>query len=156
MRTFLNTATIILGILIGLVMLSGCNSAEYADRHRTRELQKEASAQAGFPNITNFTEKKFAKMIIELRDQEIATYTYTVNMQGERRLLCRSIGYGLPYTVQYTNPQNESGRPMAEPSGLYMPDGLGPTWVLCSGEGGRVTPVYVEPELLVSPFPLDP
>ena len=150
-----------------LLSLAACEeprpNADRATAAQTERLMQEANAQAGLPAISNYTEKKFAKMIYELRDQEITTYTYTVNMNGDRRLLCESVGYGLPYTVQYSNPTRTvrttsygvEQLPQPEPNGLFMPDGLGPTWVLCSDGKGGVRPVYAEPELLVSPFPLD-
>lgn len=42
----------------------------------------------------------------------------------------------------------------AEPNGLYMPDSAEATWVMCSDGKGGVAPVYSEPRLIVSPFPL--
>jgi hypothetical protein len=159
--------------LIALVLLSGCEDmydrtergTDQADARQTQQAMAEASAQAGLPAITNFQERRFAKQIYELRDQEITTYTYIVDMNGNRHLLCESIGYGLPYSVQYSNPQRilhgtgPNGRsatliPQPEPNGLWMPEGLDATWVLCSDGQGGVRPVYSEPQLVVSPFPL--
>lgn len=127
----------------------------------TRKMEAEAERQIGMPDIKNFQERKFAKMILEMRDDAIATYTYIIDMNGKRHFICESVGYGLPYSVQFTNPEkiaksyHQGGfaiLPQADPNGLYMPDGLSATWVLCSDGDGGVQPVYVEPSIMVSPF----
>jgi len=129
-----------------------------ADRAATEGRMKEMRAQVGLPHIVNFTEAKFAKLTSELRDEEIRTWTYYLDMNGGRHLLCESVGYGLPYSVQVTNPEAATGRdyalPQAEPNGLFMPESADATWVLCSDGKGGVAPVYSEPTLIVSPFPL--
>ena len=143
---------------------SDCDQGSSVDTKQAVQTEKmvaEAERLTGPPNITNFTERRFAKMIYELRDQEVATYSYFMDMHGKLHFLCESIGFGLPYSVQYVNPQRKIfGRqsvttiPQPEPNGLFMPDGLSATWVLCSDGKGSVKPVYSEPSLIVSPFPL--
>lgn len=160
--------TIIALGLVGLVTVACMpkqeKSTDQKQRQQTERMVKEANNRVGMPGITNFTEKRFAKMIYELRDSEITTYTYFVDMNGQKHFLCESIGYGLPYSVQYVNPERvlhgagANGRSAAtiaqpEPNGLFMPDSLSATWVLCS-VNGEVKPVYSEPSLLVSPFKL--
>lgn len=140
-------------ILFFLFLLVACGNDE-RDRQATEQRMQEMRAQVGLPNIVNFTEAKFAKLTAELRDQEIRTWTYYIDMSGQRHLLCESVGYGLPYSVQITNPQKGTGLPQAEPNGLYMPESADATWVLCSDGKGGVAPVYSEPHLIVSPFPL--
>lgn len=146
------------------------NEAEEAQREATESIQAEAQAQVGMPDIFNFTERRQMKDILELRDKpDLLTFTYIVNMDGDLLPLCRSIGYGLPYSVQYTNPSSISRRawgsgavsegmvlPQPDPNGLYMPEGLSATWVLCVDPGsGKPDPVYVEPSIIVSRFELD-
>ncbi len=141
-----------------LMAADSCSGSNAADERATEQRMQEMRAQVGLPNVTNFTEAKFAKLVAELRDQEIATFTYTVDMSGQRHLLCESVGYGIPYSVQVTNPEQVAYSsvtlPQAEPNGLFMPDQADATWVLCSDGRGGVAPVYSEPHLLVSPFPL--
>jgi len=79
--------------------------ADEAAAQQTQDRMREAQAQVGMAKVVNFTELKFANMIAELRDQSIRTWSYTVDMEGRRHLLCESVGYGLPYGVQTTNPQ---------------------------------------------------
>jgi len=146
-------------ILLLSIAFVGCkdNSDESATTTRMAELRSEV----GLPKVANFTEAKFANLTTELRDQEIRTWSYYLDIQGGRHLLCESIGYGLPYSVQVTNPMrtvnsyhDSSVIPQAEPNGLFMPESAEATWVLCSDGKGGVAPVYSEPALLVSPFPL--
>lgn len=161
-------------ILLALVAI-GCDTEgvpkrETADARQaaeTRQRLSEADRQIGMPDITRFTERKLAKDILELRDKEITTFCYIVNLNGELIFLGESIGYGIPYSVQFTNPQtidtvdggemgarNPYTMPQADPNGLFMPDGLSATWVMLKGPDGKVHPVYMEPEIIVSPFRL--
>ena len=152
-----------LTFLAGNSKCSGSKSTDVEQRRQTEAMVAEAQRQTGMPNIKNFTEKKFAKMIYELRDQEITTYSYFMDMNGKLHFLCESIGYGLPYSVQYVNPERPGyyrnvgayTLPQPEPNGLFMPDSLSATWILCSDKKGNIHPVYSEPALIVSPFPLD-
>lgn len=142
-----------------LLLMSGCKpSQNLEDEMATEQRMKEMRSQVGLPNIVNFTEAKFAKLTSELRDQEIRTWSYYLDINGARHLLCESVGYGLPYSVQVTNPQAGYSTyftlPQAEPNGLFMPESADATWVLCSDGKGGVAPVYSEPHLIVSPFPL--
>lgn len=160
-------------VIIGVLLFSfNCKEstpdAEKDQQDKTKDLLKEANAQLGLPAIKNFQEKKLAKMIFELRDQEdLICYAYLVNkMTGRLVFLGKCVGFGLPYSVQYTNPEQqiddpngnyEAGSnvlPQADPNGLYMPEGLSATWLMMIDSRGEARPVYVEPEIVVSPFPL--
>lgn len=148
----------------------GSGSTDDADARQAAETKQslaEADRQIGMPDITRFQERKLAKDILELRDKELPTFTYVMNMHGELVFLGESIGYGLPYSVQFTNPAKvtvhknsyDAGdvpytTPQADPNGLYMPESAAATWVMLKGPDGRVHPVYVEYELIVSPFRL--
>lgn len=166
-----------LGLIVLPLILVACGapsqqaSTDSVQRAQTEKLVSEANRQTGLPNITNFTEKKFAKTIYEQRDQVFVTYSYFTDLNGGLHLLCESVGYGLPYSVQYVNPEktwmerdlygaiasyNDVGGtiPQPEPNGLFMPDSLSATWVACSDGKGGIKPVYFEPLLVVSPFPL--
>ena len=153
-------------LLIGLLFISilGCEEKSNADRDQARKteaMQQAANQSVGMPNITNWTEKRFAKLIYELKDQEVTTYSYFMDMKGGLHFLCESVGYGLSASIQYSNPEKVIRRdgvygilPQPEPNGLFMPEGLAATFVLCSDGKGGVRPVYSEPELIVSPFKL--
>ena len=157
--------------LIGIMGANECSAprdeAQLAQTQATQKMTLEAERLHGMPNITEFTERGLAKYLFELRDRaNLATYTYIVAMDGSLRFLCNSIGFGIPYSVQYTSPQkpadltpNIAGYspgvlPQPDPNGLYMPEGLSATFVICGTDDGEPSPMYVEPEILVSTIPL--
>jgi hypothetical protein len=45
--------------------------------------------------------------------------------------------------------------PQAEPNGLFMPPTADGTWVQCIGKDGDIQPLYIEPHVIVSPWPLN-
>jgi hypothetical protein len=154
---------------IGLMGAStdGCETQQSSDEiqgQQQEEMLKEATSQTGMPAIKNFRERKLLKDILELRDQNgLTTYTYVFSeMTATWNFFCDSIGYGVPYATQYTNPErreyNVNGSvtlPQADPSGLFSPSSAEGTWVMCKDPGGKdVKPVYIEPRIIVSPFKL--
>jgi hypothetical protein len=156
-----------------LLMVVGCDNVTTRNTDekisaQQEQMQSQALAQTGLPGITNFTELKLVKHLYELRDQKIVTYSYVPDMNGKLWHLCDSIGYGLPYGVQYSNPQrrvfytptnaahSDYDLPQAEPNGLFMPASAEGTWITCvdPNGNGQIQPVYVEPRVIVSPFKL--
>ena len=143
-------------------------SADVRQANRTKKAMAEADRQIGMPAIVNFQERRLMKQILELRDQEdLICYAYVVNLNGDLVFLGKCLGYGLPYSVQYTNPERvqKGGShgggywglaiPQPDPNGLFMPEGLSATWLmLLDKKTGEPRPVYVEPEIVVSPFAL--
>lgn len=146
-------------LLLVLLMITLASCTGWTDRQqsrRTEGLVSEADTEVGFPNVHNFREKRLAKDIYEKRDQaDYLTYTYVVNLDGEPVFLCKSVGYGLPYAVQFSNPENSvTGNPQPEPNALFMPDSLSATWVQCINPDGIPEPQYVEPQIMVFTYPL--
>jgi len=159
-----------IAMLTFLVSLAACDvagpSSDAVQSHQQERLLQEGTAQVGMPAIKNFRERKLLKDIIEMRDQaNLTTYTYLwSDVQGKWVFFCNSIGYGLPYSTQFTNPQKiadqfQSGYailPQADPNGLFSPSSADGTWVLCKDPNGDKTlPVLIEPRCIVSPFELD-
>lgn len=144
----------------------GNKTADAKQRQQQELLQQEASSQTGMPAIKNFRERKLLKDILELRDQDgLTTYTYTfAEMTGKLTFFCASVGYGIPYATQYTNPQkplhsdyyDSAVIAQADPNGLFSPASADGTWVMCSdpAKSGEVRPVYMEPRIVVSAFKL--
>jgi hypothetical protein len=159
-------AVMLLAVLCMGAANDGCeDTSDEIQRDQQETLLKEATAQTGMPSIKNFRERKLLKDILELRDQEgLATFTYTFSeMTGEYKFFCYSVGYGIPYATQYTNPQKweriTTGAyvtiPQADPGALFSPESAEGTWVMCKDPAGDdVRPVYVEPRVIVSPFSL--
>lgn len=155
----------------------GCTAEPSSDdiqREQQETLLKEASAATGMPSIKNFRERRILKDILELRDQDgLVTYTYLENLTpgvvkghtalgGKLTFLGETIGYGIPYATQYTNPMKIDSQganygyailPQADPNGLFSPAAAEGTWVLMKDPGGKkLLPIYVEPRIVSSPF----
>ena len=152
-------------VLCVSVFMISCDykpSADDVDRQKQEQLQQEGQAQTGLPAIHNFQEKKLLKSIYELRDNEkIINYAYLYNeFNGKLVYFGKCIGYGIPYSTQYSNPSKVSDYehgitlPQAEPNGLFMPSSSEGTWIMLLDEQGTPHPVYVEPRIIVSPFKL--
>ena len=169
MKTLKVTITgIMIVVLLAIVMLmSSCSTpnSNIQIARKQEQLVLESNAQVGWPSITNFQEKKTLKWILELRDQEdLVCYAYIVSqMDGKLIYLGKCIGYGIPYSTQYTNPEvkvfgngNSHVLPQADPNGLFMPDGMSATWLLMiDPKTNEPRPVYLEPQIIVSPFKLN-
>lgn len=167
---------IIIGILFcGLaLMFVGCNdkevdnSADQIQARQTASAMGEAQRQVGMPNIVNFQQRKLLKLIFELCDKEkLICYAYIKSdYQGKLFFIGKCMGYGIPFSAQFTNPekvvhqQTYNGGsygtlPQADPNGLFMPTSSSATWLMMiDPETNKPRPVYIEPEIVVSPFPL--
>jgi hypothetical protein len=147
----------------------GCNdntSSNAVLAQKQEILMQEANRQVGMPNIKNFQERKLLKMILELRDQEnLVCYAYIVaEMTGKLVYIGKCIGFGIPYSTEYTNPAiTVEGRtqgefttlPQADPNGLFMPPSAEGTWLMMvDPNNNEPRPVYIEPRVIVSPFKL--
>ena len=149
--------------LVGCDFSDGSNDSTQATQ--TEALQKQATSKLGMPNIKNFYEKQTLKTIMEAcDDSKLITYTYIKNdMTGKFTYLGQSLGYGVPYSTEYTNPEVIKGStasayvaiPQADPNGLYKAQGVSATWIMLIDPITKVSkPVYVESEITVSPFKL--
>lgn len=149
-------------ILPLVLSLAGCDeTTTQKEASLQNQILTQSNNSVGMPAIINFQEKRMMKQIIELRDTTISTVTYIVDMNGKLHKVCDSVGYGLPYATQFTNPQRRDGYdhaislPQADPNGLYTPASANGTWVLClDTDKKKSTPVYVEPNVIVSPYAL--
>ena len=164
---------ILILLLMGL-FISACQEEkvpkyEHEQKRQTTLLMNEAMRQVGMPNIHNFWQRKLLKMIYEIADQsDVITYAYTFNkFTGKFRYIGRSIGFGVPFSAQYTNPMqivddpygdwSSGGRviPQPDPNGIYMPTSSSATWILLIDENtGKLNLVYMEPLLTVAQIPL--
>jgi len=157
----------ILPIILTLSMLFiSCEANKSTDRlqaEETEQMVRQSQQMIGMPEITNFTERRIFKEILEKRDQVFPTYTYIMDMNGNLHFLCNSIGYGIPFATQFTNPQYIASRysqggfailPQPDPNGLFMPTNADATYVLCGTENDN-EPQYVEQEILVTTFEID-
>jgi hypothetical protein len=160
------TLAAIIGIVVGLAGLSGCDfkpTATQIEAHKQEQLTLQGVQSVGLPSITNFAEKRLLKDLLELRDKSPATYTYLVDMNNNYKFLCNSVGFGFPYATQFTNPSHVDADtqhgyailPQADPNGLYSPASAEGTWIFCvDPKTEKPTPMYIEPRVIVSTFPL--
>lgn len=170
-------------ITLFVMVMSSCETqptkptADQDLANKTEQVMQEANRETGYPAIVNFQEKKIMKYIYELRDQEnLICYAYFYN-SFEGKLgdyIGQCVGYGLPYSTQFSNPEkivsylqavrntapvsyegNGVGTiPQAEPNGLFKPEGMSATWLIMIDKDGNPRPMYVEPLIIVSPFKL--
>jgi hypothetical protein len=158
---------VLLVALLASIGLTACEEQQTAatiERHKQAELSLRGVQEVGMPAIVNFSEKRMMKDIIELRDEMKPTYTYIVDMNGKPHKVCDSLGYGLPYATQYTNPQmpqrtSDNGSvyvlPQADPNGLYSPASADGTWIMClNPRTKKAEPQYIEPRVITTTFPL--
>lgn len=166
-------------LVFGLFTFAGCDipaaekSADSVQRQQTEQAMSEAQRQVGMPNIVNFQQRKLLKMIYELTDKEdLVCYAYIKSdYQGKLIFIGKCIGYGLPYSAQFTNPEKivEADKAMGkdvpdyhfeklqqpEPNGIFMPGSSQATWLMMiDPETNKPRAVYIESELTVSPFKL--
>lgn len=143
------------------------NSAEVQQAKQTKQLLGEANRQIGMPNVKNFQQKKLMKMVYELCDKEdLICHAYIKSdYQGKLIYLGKCIGFGIPFSAQYTNPMKIGYKghgtgivtlPQADPNGLYMPTSSSATWLMMIDPvTNKPRPVYLEPEIVVSPFKIE-
>lgn len=159
-------------LLIGLLLilgLAGCganvNSSDSQQAQQTEQIQKQSQSKLGLPNIKNFYEKETLKSIMEQADNSnLITYAYLQNKAtGKFVYLGQAMGYGIPYGTEYTNPNYiaksyQGGYailPQPDPNGLYKAQGVNATWLmLIDPVTKKASPIYVEPEMVVSQFKL--
>jgi len=165
----MNRFMILAGTAVLGLTIAGCtpvgSTADATQREQQEVLMQEGTSAVGMPAIKNWRERRLLKDILELRDQNgLVTYTYVWSeMQGKLIFFCQSVGYGIPYATQFTNPEqplrpeylDTSTIPQADPNGLFSPESAEGTWVMCKDpDGPNTRPVYVEPRIVVSQFRL--
>ncbi len=165
----LNRVITSLVVLAGIVLgITGCEmpppSSDQVQTAQQERILAEGTSQVGMPSVKNFRERKLMKDIIELRDQEgLVTYTYVFNeFKGCLILLGSTVGYPIPYSTQFTNPQKIERSstnvgyailPQADPNGLFSPSSAEATWtVMKNPKGDNTGVVYSEPKLITMPF----
>lgn len=173
MRKFYGVVAV-MGLSLATLFVAGCDTmpqtADQKMQEQQENMQADANKQAGLPRIVNYQELKNLNWVYELRDQaNLATYTYTTNLQGQLLHVCDSIGYPFPYGTQRSNPQkverlefaNSYGTytlPQAEPNGIFPPSTAEASWIICinpdpkvdAKSPNKIGPMYVEPRVVTS------
>jgi hypothetical protein len=140
-------------------------STDRIQQAQQEQLQAEASRRTGMPAINDFRERNLMKLIYELRDKGVLTHAYLLNhFTGKFIYLGQALGYPLPYSAQYSNPQKiaASGHqygyailPQAEPNGLFTPQAADGTWVILRNpSNNEFEPQYIEEKVQCFTFKL--
>lgn len=155
-----NIKKIICGVLaiviVGTIMTACSDTAESQQVTATNAALDQMNKQIGMPAIKNFQEKKTLKHIYELRDKSnLICYWYTKSeMTGKYIYEGKCIGFGIPYSTEYTNPQKYEGNgavmPQADPNGLYAPSSADATWVDTIDDNGNEQIQCVEEKVTTS------
>ena len=163
---------LVITTMLFVFILAGCETSvtnvpevDKKQSAQTDVMMREMNSQVGMPDIKEFYEKKMAKEIFELRDNsKLITYAYSQSLNGKFVYLGECVGFGLPYSTQYTNPErvefadggqysalNPYNLPQADPNGLFTPTGLSATWLmLINPDTGKREIAYVEPTITVT------
>lgn len=141
----------LLSLFILTILVTGCGTSDEIQSQQQEHLNMQAFKTVGLPSITKFTEKRQLKLIYELRDKSnLLTYTYLRDENGHFHLLCRSIGYGVPFSTQYSEPNHQ------EPNGLYPPNSSEATWIIClNPKTKNIEPAYEEDRVTVTLFEME-
>ena len=153
-------------LALGFMDASGCGlqpTADQVETHNQEAMEIQSNSQIGLPNIVNFREKRTLKLVEELADQAVPTYSYVFNaFQGCFVYVGPTFGYPIPYATQYTSPSklvdgddtdasttnfadHPTAVPQADPNGLFKPAEAAGTWILMRDPAsGNLTPQYIE------------
>jgi hypothetical protein len=165
-------SVILTTILIASVLV-GCGSASASNKdtdkqqqNQQEEMLQQANDQLGMPNITNFQEKKMLKQIMELTDKsDLICYVYSFSeFTGKYNYIGKSVGFGIPYGTEYTNPEkmgtvdggqysalNPYTMPQADPNGLFKATDVQATWICMIDDAtGEKYIMYSEPNMTIS------
>ena len=138
----------------------GCQNTNDVQTQQQEVILAQANDAVGMPAITNFAAKRLLKRTYELADKQVPTISYVFDLQGRFHKFCDSLGYPVPYSTEYTSPDKEGHGQgtvvaQADPDTLFHAPSSDGTWVLCRKPGTtEMWPVYVEPKVTASPFPL--
>jgi len=162
-------------LILAFMLFSGCALFSSDTPQTTSESDQVNSQQTIYANnqpIHQYDyspERDALQQIYDARMKDLNTWSviFPPASSGIQPYVCPSVGYPIPYTTQFTNPdQVHTGSasydpsvvlPQAEPNGLYTGN-TDATWVRCvrklSGGGSEVDAVYSEPAALTYPYPI--
>lgn len=141
--------TSLLPLILAAVILTACDvrpkNSDTLQSEQQERMLGEATMKTGMPGIINFRERKLAKLILELRDQEgLVTYTYMENLQpavvpgktalgGKLTYMGETIGY--PPSVCYAIHQSAENRDLVIAGWIRHPTASGSKRTLLAGFG---------------------
>jgi hypothetical protein len=160
---FLFVFVVLAGVLSGCYSNNGANAIE-SQQQETGVLS--IIQNQPVPDLGGYSfERDIVIKTYIARNQTIATYAYTMTLDGKFIELCPSIGYPIPYSTQLTAPEKMFNRgpgyeqyydasviPQSEPNGLYPPGDAAATLIQCVNPDGTVSPMYFEYYVIAMPY----
>lgn len=150
-------------ILVTVFVFVGCSdsTADRADRIQTDNQQEVYQVKQPLPFFDYSFERNMVTQIYVARNDALNTWSVWRSATGEIEDWCPSIGYGIPYDTQLTNPLKRDYSEsvaivieQAEPNGLFSSKNTAATWILCQLPSGEIAPVYIESVVTVYSWPI--
>ena len=149
-------------VLALMVGVAGCHeSQERVDQEAVSAQQALYAKAQPIPVFEWSLERHLTAQLYDVRNRRAATHSVWRGDTGAVEGDCPSLGYGLPYDTSLTNPLQITHTRVgigvieqAEPNGIFASKNTQATWVLCTGPGGTVEPVYVETKVTSYPYPV--
>lgn len=150
-------------LALSILALTACRKPdqEAKDRQAVEQQQGQYAKSQPVPAFDWSLERHLVVQLYEARNMRAATHSVWRSDLGQIEGDCPSIGYGVPYDTSLTNPLKETSNirgmatiEQAEPNGIYASKNTAATWVMCSGVGGVIEPVYVETKVTSYPYPI--
>lgn len=161
--------TIIFSITL-VCVLGACNINKKTATKEANIVSKQLSQLLKAQPVPMFDwsfERYLAIELYKLRNKKVATHAVWRSDYGIIEGDCPSLGFGIPYDVQLTNPLVATDEDLEgydhtslttieqpEPNGLYSSKNTSATWVLCVDENGMIEPIYIESHVTVYPYPV--
>jgi hypothetical protein len=150
-------------LLIGTLFASACTpqSSNRIESAQQEEGVKSLVVNQPVPDLGGYSfERDIVIKTFLARNETIATWAYTMTLDGKFIELCPSIGYPIPYATQLTAPErlasiyynDSSVIPQPEPNGLYTPADAAATLIQCVNPDGTVSPMYFEYYVIAMPY----
>mgnify|MGYP006419899843 CR=1 FL=1 len=149
-----------------LMMAEDCTAPSATEAEAQGVARQDAQYLAAQPvPFYNYSpERDYLTQLYNLRQSNVTTHSVWRSYDGTLLFDCPSMGFGIPYDLQLTNPLKiaEYGShagyaivEQAEPNGLFSSKNTSATWVLCVEDDGGLAPVYVEAVVNVYPWPMN-
>lgn len=147
-----------------MAVLVGCSekSQDDLDRKTANQQQAQYAKSQPVPTYNWSLERHLVTKLLDARNTKAATHSVWRSDMGDIEGDCASVGFGIPYDTSLTNPLKEGRRntygvsvvEQAEPNGIFISKNTAATWVMCAGDNGTISPIYIETKVTVYPYPV--
>lgn len=161
-------------VLLTTLVLSACGqpTSQNQSNKDSKAVERQQSQYSKAQPVPAYDWSLERHLVIELyniRNMKAITHSVWRSDRGMIEGDCASIGFGIPYDTSLTNPlvatdidqqgdeHSYQGGALAsveqpEPNGIFASKNTAATWVMCAGEAGQITPVYIETKVTVYPY----